>query len=53
MPKCEIIWAINVEQLEYKINKFIKDKKVISVSMQIEDMNTYYACIIYEEWSEC
>lgn len=56
MNRCKIIKTSTRFELEEHINKFIADKNVISVSMEIRPFkhvgDMYYACIIYEEWSE-
>ena len=56
MSKCKIIQANDVYKLQYEINNFIEDKQVLSTSMAIRSFNFesdhFYACIIYEEWSE-
>lgn len=52
MNKCKILWADNKSVLEHKINEFIEDKKVISISLTLDILTNYCACIIYEEWGE-
>ena len=53
MNKCKILIADNSTVLERKINEFICDVKVISIDMEVNIYDEFYACIIYEEWSEC
>ena len=52
MSKCKIIREISYYELEESINKFIEDKIVTNVSISINRLGDFYACIIYDEWSE-
>ena len=49
MNRCIIIKANNIFGLEDEINEFIKDLKVVSISMNIQEhknfADCYYACI--------
>ena len=52
MSRCKVIWETEYHNLENSVNEFIADKQVIDISMTVDTSRNYYACIIYEEWSE-
>ena len=48
MTKCKIIEGFYYCDVEYEVNNFIKDKKVVSISMS-ECKNSTAVLILYEE----
>ena len=48
MTKCKRIECVYTSELEEKINSFVADKEVISVSV-ISDNHRVYAFIVYKE----
>lgn len=52
MAKVKLLHAQTEIELEYKVNEFIKDKKVINVSYSLDDKYDYChrsCCVLYEE----
>lgn len=52
MKKIEIIRAGNAFEVELKVNKFMENKNVISVSYSVDlsgARNTQFVCVFYEE----